>query len=122
MNNQRRRFRPRQQRNGFRRKNNNGISGGNIYLQQSGTRSNFSRNGSANNAFSVEKRIQKYQQMAKDALSSGDPVLSENYFQHAEHFSRRLSELNVKSKESTSVNKESAMVNKDDEEVKPGNS
>ena len=31
---------------------------------------------------------------AKDALSSGDPILSENYLQHADHFSRKLSDLN----------------------------
>ena len=106
MNNQRRRFRPRPQRTGFRRKNNNGASGGNIYLQQNGGKSNFIRNGSTNNVFSVEKRIQKYQQMAKDALSSGDPILSENYFQHAEHFSRKLHEMNIKSKESIKADKD----------------
>ena len=51
------------------------------------------------NPFNVEKTVQKYQQLAKDALTSGDPVLHENYLQHAEHFNRRLSELNVKPKE-----------------------
>ena len=50
------------------------------------------------NPFNVEKAVQKYQQLAKDALTAGDPVLHENYLQHAEHFSRRLSELNVKPK------------------------
>ena len=51
------------------------------------------------NPFNVEKAAQKYQQLAKDALTSGDPVLHENYLQHAEHFIRRLAELNVKPKE-----------------------
>ena len=51
------------------------------------------------NPFNVEKAAQKYQQLAKDAFTSGDPVLHENYLQHAEHFNRRLSELNVKPKE-----------------------
>jgi hypothetical protein len=51
------------------------------------------------NPFNVEKTIQKYQQLAKDALTSGDPVLHENYLQHAEHFNRRLSELNKKPQE-----------------------
>ena len=50
------------------------------------------------NPFNVEKTAQKYQQLAKDALTSGDPVLHENYLQHAEHFNRRLAELNVKPK------------------------
>ena len=40
------------------------------------------------NPFNIEKAIQKYKQLAKDALSSGDPILSENYLQHADHFSR----------------------------------
>ena len=43
--------------------------------------------------------MQKYLQLAKDALSSGDPVLHQNYLQHAEHFSRRLADLNGKPKE-----------------------
>ena len=46
----------------------------------------------------VEKAIQKFQQLAKDAQSSGDPVLVENYLQHADHYSRRLNELNEKNK------------------------
>jgi hypothetical protein len=48
------------------------------------------------NPFNVEKTAQKFQQLAKDALTSGDPVLHENYLQHAEHYNRRLAELNVK--------------------------
>jgi hypothetical protein len=51
------------------------------------------------NPFNVEKTAQKYQQLAKDAHTSGDPVLYENYLQHAEHFIRRLAELNVKPNE-----------------------
>ena len=47
-------------------------------------------------------RFNKYKQLAKDALSSGDPILSENYLQHADHFSRKLSDLNYKSKEEMS--------------------
>ena len=51
-----------------------------------------------NNPHNVEKAIQKFQQLAKDAQSSGDPVLVENYLQHADHYSRRLNELNEKNK------------------------
>ena len=58
---------------------------------------NFNRNGSLTNPLSIEKVISKYQQLAKDAQSSGDPVLIENYLQHAEHYSRRLAEINYKS-------------------------
>ena len=49
-----------------------------------------------NNIHNVEKTMQKYQQLAKDAQSNGDPVLSQNYLQHADHFLRRYNELNEK--------------------------
>ncbi len=47
-----------------------------------------------NNIHSVEKTMQKYQQLAKDAQSNGDPVLAQNYLQHADHYLRRYNELN----------------------------
>ena len=49
-----------------------------------------------NNIYSVEKTMQKYQQLAKDAQSNGDPVLAQNYLQHADHYLRRYNELNNK--------------------------
>ena len=99
MSDQKRRFRPRPQRNGFRPRNNGGHNSNGHF--HSGGNGNISRNnGSMTNPFNVEKAVQKYQQLAKDALTSGDPVLHENYLQHAEHFNRRLSELNVKPIES----------------------
>jgi len=99
MNDQKRRFRPRPQRSGFRPRNNGGQNSNGHF--HSGGNGNISRNnGSMTNPFNVEKAVQKYQQLAKDALTSGDPVLHENYLQHAEHFNRRLSELNSKPKES----------------------
>ena len=55
---------------------------------------NFNRNGSSNNIHSVEKTMQKFQQLAKDAQSNGDPVLAQNYLQHADHYLRRYNELN----------------------------
>ncbi len=57
---------------------------------------NFNRNGSMNNLHAVEKAMQKFQQLAKDAQSNGDPVLAQNYFQHADHYLRRYNELNQK--------------------------
>mgnify|MGYP001110675986 CR=1 FL=1 len=96
MNNPKRRFRPRQQKNGFKRRSNTGHGQVNNFSNNNGKI--FSRNGSMNNPFAVEKAIQKYQQLAKDALSSGDPILHENYLQHADHFSRRLYELNLRNK------------------------
>ena len=96
INNRRRNFRGRQQKNNFRRRtpSNHGVNG--HYTNNTGNK-NFSRNGSLSNPVSIEKVISKYQQLAKDAQSSGDPVLIENYLQHAEHYSRRLAEINYKS-------------------------
>jgi hypothetical protein len=75
---------------------------------------NFNRGGSMNNIHNVEKTMQKYQQLAKDAQSNGDPVLAQNYLQHADHYLRRYNELNDKREnfldktttEDKSVNKE----------------
>ena len=54
---------------------------------------NFNRNGSMNNMHNVEKAMQKFLQLAKDAQSNGDPVLAQNYLQHADHYLRRFNEL-----------------------------
>ena len=99
MSDHKRRFKPRPQRNGFRPRHNSGQNS-NGHFQSNGNGNLSRNNGSMTNPFNVEKTVQKYQQLAKDALTSGDPVLHENYLQHAEHFNRRLSELNVKPKES----------------------
>jgi len=99
MSDHRRRFKARPQRSSFRPRNNGGQNS-NSYFQSNGNGNMNRNNGSMTNPFNVEKTVQKYQQLAKDALTSGDPVLHENYLQHAEHFNRRLSELNVKPKES----------------------
>ena len=51
----------------------------------------FSNGGLKNNFKthqSAEKLAEKYNTLAKEAMSSGDKILSENYFQHAEHFMR----------------------------------
>ena len=44
---------------------------------------------------SAEKLVEKYNSLAKEALSSGDKILSENYFQHADHFIRIIDEKNL---------------------------
>ena len=67
MNDQKRRFRPRPQRGGFRPEITVGKSNGHF---QSNSNGNMSRNnGSMTNPFNVEKAAQKYQQLAKDALT-----------------------------------------------------
>ena len=51
--------------------------------------------------------MQKYQQLAKDAQSNGDPVLSQNYLQHADHYLRRYKELNERRENINSEEKSS---------------
>ena len=92
-NNRRRNFRPRSQKNNFRRRSGALNSSNSNNLNNNGNL-NFSRNGSMNNIHNVEKTMQKYQQLAKDAQSNGDPVLAQNYLQHADHYLRRYNELN----------------------------
>tara|TARA_B100000767_G_scaffold258423_1_gene267129 strand:+ start:547 stop:939 length:393 start_codon:yes stop_codon:yes gene_type:complete len=95
-NNRRRNFRPRPQKNNFRRRNgSSNLNNGNNF---SNGNSSFNRNGSMTNPHNVEKTMLKFQQLAKDAQSNGDPVLVENYLQHADHYGRRLAELNDRSK------------------------
>ena len=96
-NNRRRNFRSRPSKNNFRRRNVPINSNGSNSLNSNGNM-NFSRNGSMNNIHNVEKTMQKYQQLAKDAQSNGDPVLAQNYLQHADHYLRRFNELNDKEK------------------------
>ena len=100
-NNRRRSFRGRSQKNNFRRRNGSMNSNSGANFNTNGNM-NFNRNGSMTNPHNVEKTMQKFQQLAKDAQSSGDLVLVENYLQHADHYSRRLAELNERNKENNS--------------------
>ena len=92
-NNRRRNFRPRVQKNNFRRRSGSLNSNNSNSLNNNGNM-NFNRNGSMNNIHNVEKTMQKYQQLAKDAQSNGDPILAQNYLQHADHYLRRYNDLN----------------------------
>ena len=102
-NNRRRNFRPRSQKNNFRRRSTSLNSNNSNNLNSNGNL-NFNRNGSMNNIHSVEKTMQKFQQLAKDAQSNGDPVLAQNYLQHADHYLRRYNELNEKRENSVEKN------------------
>ena len=67
-------------------------------FKSNGDRNKFSSNFSNNDSFqrkipgrnnhNASKLIEKYNNLAREALSSGDKILSENYFQHADHFTR----------------------------------
>ena len=106
MNNHRRRgFRPRSQKSNFRRRSGSMNSNNGTSFNGNGNM-NFNRNGSMSNPHNVEKTMLKFQQLAKDAQSVGDPVLVENYLQHADHYSRRLQELNDRSRENLNIDKD----------------
>tara|TARA_Y100000590_G_scaffold95510_1_gene108430 strand:- start:1628 stop:2017 length:390 start_codon:yes stop_codon:yes gene_type:complete len=86
---QRKRFRHRSKSRGFQRHNGNG---------QVRVRSDSFTNGQRKNNFrstqSAEKLFEKYTSLAKEAMSSGDKTLSENYLQHADHFMRVIDDKN----------------------------
>ena len=89
-------------RNNFRRNDRSFKSGS----ERSKFSSNFSNNDKfqrkapGRNNHNASKLIEKYNNLAREALSGGDKILSENYFQHADHFTRILTEqeLNKKAK------------------------
>ena len=53
---------------------------------------------------SAEKLVEKYNSLAKEALSSGDKILSENYYQHADHFARIVEQKDVYRKQNSVQN------------------
>ena len=55
------------------------------------TNSDFRHRNPGRNNQNAAKLVDKYNNLAREALSSGDKILSENYLQHADHFSRILS-------------------------------
>ena len=101
-------------RNNFRRNDRN--------FKNNGERSKFGSNFSNNESFqrkipgrnnhNASKLIEKYNNLAREALSTGDKILSENYFQHADHFTRILNEQEI-SKKQKLYNNTSEEKNKD---------
>ena len=71
--------------------------------RQGQLRSNSFSNNQTRNHFrvpqSAEKLFEKYNTLAKEALTSGDKTLSENYFQHADHFMRIIENKNINQKQ-----------------------
>ena len=81
-------------RNNFRRGDRNYKSNGerNKFTTNFVNNENFHRKIPGRNNHNASKLIEKYNNLAREALSGGDKILSENYFQHADHFTRILSE------------------------------
>ena len=83
-NNRRGRFKPNGDRN-FRRNGNGHKTNGDF-----SNGSSFKRRHPGKNNQNAAKLVEKYNDLAREALSNGDKILSENYLQHSEHFSRIL--------------------------------
>ena len=81
-------------RNNFRRNDRSFKSNGdrNRFNNNFSSNDNFQRKIPGRNNHNAPKLIEKYNNLAREALSNGDKILSENYFQHADHFTRVLSD------------------------------
>jgi hypothetical protein len=96
-------------RRGFRRRSNGrGRSSHqeNGYMQARSRSKSFSSNPTRNNfrsAQNAEKLLEKYNSLAKEAMSLGDKTLCENYLQHADHFMRVIEDKN-KNKDQVTAN------------------
>ena len=107
-------------RNNFRRNDRN--------FKANGDRQKFGSNHSNNDTFkrkvpgrnnhNAPKLIEKYNDLAREAASSGDKILSENYLQHADHFSRILSLQEINKSEISTNNVIEKDFKKDFQEIK----
>ena len=81
-------------RNNFRRNDRNFKSNGDRqkFSSNFSNGDNFKRKSPGRNNHNAPKLIEKYNDLAREALSNGDKILSENYLQHADHFTRILNE------------------------------
>ena len=94
-------------RNSFRRSARSFKSNGDNskFVSNFSNNENFKRKAPGRNNHNAPKLIEKYNDLAREALSNGDKILSENYLQHADHFTRILSERESFRKEKYSYNR-----------------
>ena len=94
-------------RSSFRRNNRNFKSNGDSskFGSNFSNNENFKRKAPGRNNHNAPKLIEKYNDLAREALSNGDKILSENYLQHADHFTRILNERESFRREKISENK-----------------
>ena len=94
-------------RSSFRRNTRNYKSNGDTskFGSNFSNNDNFKRKSPGRNNHNAPKLIEKYNDLAREALSNGDKILSENYLQHADHFTRILNERESFKKEKFSDNK-----------------
>ena len=81
-------------RNNFRRNDGNFKGSGDRpkFGSNYSNNENFKRKSPGRNNHNAPKLIEKYNDLAREASSNGDKILSENYLQHADHFTRILNE------------------------------
>ena len=95
-------------RNNFRRNDRNfknNVIDKNKFGTNFSNNDNFQRKTPGRNNHNAAKLYEKYNNLAREALSSGDKILSENYFQHADHFKRILNDQeNIKKMKLNNVN------------------
>ena len=87
-------FRNNNRRSNFRRSDRSYKRNGEVSKFKSNFPSNdsFQRKVPSRNNHNASKLVEKYNDLAREALTDGDKILSENYFQHADHFKRILKE------------------------------
>ena len=100
-------FRNNNRRNNFRRNDRNFKSNGDRpkFGSNFSNNDNFKRKAPGRNNHNAPKLIEKYNDLAREAVSNGDKILSENYLQHADHFTRVLNERENYKKEKFSENR-----------------
>ena len=105
-------------RNNFRRNDRNFKTTGDRpkFSSNYSNNENFKRKIPGRNNHNASKLIEKYNDLAREASSSGDKILSENYLQHADHFTRVMNEQEASRKErfvaSKPIDNESSSVEK----------
>ena len=100
-------FRNNNRRNNFRRNDRsfkNNVIDKNKFGTNFSNNDNFQRKSQGRNNHNASKLYEKYNNLAREALSSGDKIMSENYFQHADHFKRILNDQeNIKKERSNNT-------------------
>ena len=106
-------------RNNFRRGDRNFKSNGERtkFSSNFSNSDNFQRKSPGRNNHNAPKLIEKYNNLAREALSGGDKILSENYFQHADHFTRILNDQENFKKQKLAENKSEKNDISDNKEV-----
>ena len=87
-------FRNNNRRSNFRRNDRNHKRNGEVsqFKSHFPSKDGFQRKVPSRNNYNASKLVEKYNDLAREALTDGDKILSENYFQHADHFKRILKE------------------------------